>query len=107
MTDKFLSINIELGFYHAIKFWRIVCTTYRDVTHYSIQEDVVTAVGGCQSKSKYTSKRKHGQGRIQEFWLGGGVFFSKAWDLEAALMPPLGPGQRLCVGPEGEAPGRF
>ena len=33
-------------------------------------------------------------GRIQEFWLGGGVdFFSKAWGLAAALRPPEGPGQ--------------
>ena len=33
---------------------------YREVTHYSTQEDVVTAVGGCQSKSKYTSVKEHG-----------------------------------------------
>ena len=46
------------------------------------------------------------QGRNQEFWWGGGgVFFSKAWNLGAALMPPLGPGQRLGGGPRGEAPG--
>ena len=39
------------------------------------------------------------QGRIQEFWLGWWwIFFSsKAWDLGAALRPPVGPG--------GEAPG--
>ena len=38
------------------------------------------------------------QGRIR-------FFFSKAWNLGAALMPPLGPGQRLGGGPRGEAPG--
>ena len=46
------------------------------------------------------------QGRIQEFWLGGAwSFFSKAWDLGAVLMPPLGPGQRPGGSLGGEAPG--
>lgn len=33
---------------------------YREVTHYSTQEDVFTAVGGCQSNIKYTSMKEHG-----------------------------------------------
>ena len=46
------------------------------------------------------------QGRIQEFWLGGGLDFSfKAWGLGAALKPPVGPGQHPGGGPGGKTPG--
>ena len=45
------------------------------------------------------------QGRIQEIWLGGVEFFSKAWCLGAALRPPVGPGQRPGGGRGGKAPG--
>ena len=46
-----------------------------------------------------TSTRQIGiqfQGRIQEFYWGGGrgFFFSKSWGLGTALRPPVGPGQR-------------
>ena len=37
---------------------------------------------------------------------GYGIFFSKAWGLGTALRPPVGPGQRPCLGSGGEAPGR-
>ena len=44
------------------------------------------------------------QGRIQEFWLGGGEdFFSKAWGL-AALKPPVGQEQRPGGSAGGNAP---